>query len=145
MTAKYSVSVAQLKALLPSVIAGQSNFTVGECIKDYGCGSSFIVNLKDYEDFAIWVREEKYGGTAVEAGYGPIRFSNTVKSLSDAIAFGMRQNAAKNEDPDGCPNYVHSSIALPPSNSATCNSVSCAELPSMEVKLCTGDKVGEEN
>ena len=103
-----AVTKAQLEALLSEVVS-HSTFNVGEYSSlPMGMGTHLVLNLKDgvpclgsKRFLAIWVdRKSSYGGTAVEAGFGPIPFNNSAESFRWALEYGLQQLATGKESPD---------------------------------------------
>ena len=102
-----TVTKSQLSALLSAVV-NPLTFTVGEFDSlPMGIGTLLVLNLqdgvpclKDKRFLTVWVdRKSSYGGTAVEAGFGPIPFDNSEESFRWAIEFGLQQLATGQESP----------------------------------------------
>ena len=99
------VTKSQLEALLP-VVVSDSTFKIGDfTFLPMGMGTHLVLNLLDgvpclREDrsLSIYVdRDISYGGSAIEAGWGPIRFENTVESFRSAIETALRLLATRSD------------------------------------------------
>ena len=103
-----TVTKVQLEALLP-VVVNDSIFKIGDFTSlSMGLGTLLVLNLQDgvpclgkKRFLSVWVdRKSSYGGTSVEAGFGPIPFDNSVESFRWAIEYGLQQLAIGKESTD---------------------------------------------
>ena len=103
-----TVTKAQLEALCSECVS-DSTFKIGEYTSlSMGLGTLLVLNLQDgvpclgkKRFLSVWVdRKSSYGGAAVEAGFGPIPFDNSVESFRWALEYGLQQLAIGKESHD---------------------------------------------
>jgi len=103
-----SVTKVQLEALCSECVCN-STFKVGDFRSfPMGMGTHLVLDLQDDVQclgnkrfLAVWVeRDRSYGGSAVEAGFGPIPFDNSAESFRWALEYGLQQLATGKVSPD---------------------------------------------